>query len=231
MQQDSITVAMVSYRKPIMREETIKALYRNPGREFTFLEHNNDKRNIGSSALRLLFKKTKTTYFVVVEDDMLWFQDGWLEDLVKGMEKGWRLLSTNSMGDGCNGLSHNYSNLEQVEIDGVWYVFTTPGGGPFIFRTSDGNFFPKKTKRPNQALYTLITAYKGLPMGKIRDTYMYHAAGPYWGQLYPEVFEKKGDKLKDAIKLSKLNFDNKEPMDALLSGNFEQYAKDLYNRK
>ena len=68
-------------------------------------------------------------------------------------------------------------------------------------------------------------------MGKIRDTYMYHAAGPYWGQLYPEVFEKKGDKLKDAIKSSKLDFDNNEPMEALLRGKFEQYAQNLNNRK
>ena len=216
-------------------------------------------------AMKLLLQKATGKYFVVIEEDMIWFQDDWLKNLVKafeqspnitkeGLEMGfkneWGGLATRCLTDNVNNAGmwpEFFKGVIQYDINGIWYwanIHAT--GGAIIYKTEllqKLDAFNHKSKALNGILYRvlyLLEIYK-YPTALLRDTYIYHACSPYWNKLYHKVFEEKqkGQTIEEAFKIysekGNFNWDNKEPMSALLNGTFGRYATKLWedtcNRK
>lgn len=243
----NITIGLVSYKRPLFLAECIKAMYRNPGKEFELLIWSNDIENKGSYALEDIFKKVRTKYFVVVEEDEIWFQDNWLKDLVKafeqkpgitkegkkmGFKNEWGILATNMIDDDVNTSERRYQGLIRFKQGKFSYLTNIrAGGGAMIFKTETlrkMNPF-KKDRSLNGALYPLILAYEEAkyPQGIVENIKIYHAYSPYWNELYPEVFKEKqkGKTIEDAKKQFNLNYANKYPMRMFLDDKFDEYIR------
>lgn len=248
---------MVSYKRPRLRDAAIRSLKRNPGVKFEFLHWKNDTKNLGMDALRFLLKKAKGKYFVVVEDDMIWFQDGWLKNLVEafeqkpgvppeglamGVKDEWGALATNCLVDDVNNggmWPELRKDVYETTINGIRYEANIyAGGGAIIYDTQRlkelGGIWDKSPKL-NGTIHRLHYVYQWhqYPTAILRDTYIYHAASPYWNRLYRAVWEEKqdGQTIEDAEQIYSakgyFNWNNKKPMRAFLNGTFDRYAKKL----
>ena len=246
----NITVGLVSYKRPLFLAECIKAMHRNPGLPFELLIWSNDVENRGSYALEEIFKKVKTKYFVVLEDDEIWFPDGWLKDLVEafeqkpgvtkegkkiGFKNEWGILATNMIDDDVNTSDRPYKGL--IRFNKGRFTYWTnirAGGGAMIFKTKilrELNPW-RKDRSLNGGLYPLLLAYEEAkyPQGIIENIKIYHAYSPYWNELYPEVFKEKqkGKTIKEAKKEWNLNYTNRFPMQMFKYEKFNEY---ISNRK
>src|SRR3990167_4969331 len=110
MNKIKTTIGMVSYNRPLFLKESVVSLFNKPGRDFEFIlwdnnsneetkticrelqkkygfkyiEHN---KNVGQDCLKVMAEEmAHGKYFVMTEEDMIWFQDNWLDDLIKGFE-------------------------------------------------------------------------------------------------------------------------------------------------
>lgn len=253
-----VTVAMVSYKRPKLRNEAIKAIHRKPGLPFEFLHWKNDKQNLGMDALRFLFEKAQGKYFVVVEDDMIWFQDNWLKNLVEafeqkpgvppeglkmGVKDEWGCLATNCLTDDVNNggmWPELRDNMYEYEVNGITYQANIYAGGGAIIYNHDvleglGGIWDR-SPHLNGTIHRLHYVYQWhqYPTAILRDTYIYHAASPYWNELYRKVWEEKqdGQTIENAKQIysikGRFNWENKTPMKCFLNGTFEKYAKKIH---
>lgn len=282
MKNPLITVIMVSYNRPLFLRESVSSLIENAGRsdfEFWLWDNGSNKetveealklkekygfelllnhQNTGQQALGHLLRFAKGKYFVLTEDDMIWFQPNWLDNLVKAMETRpgiteagqkmgfkdeWAVLATNVLVDEVNNggmWKRKFKYMIEKEVDGItFWCNIRAGAGAMIFRTEDlrkqGVMTPYIPKF-HGGLDMIIEAYdqaKGV-MGHIRDTYIYHAASPYFNQLFPEVWKEKQETqtieqaMRQWKKLGKFNFRNKTILTKLKDGTFREYAEALY---
>lgn len=209
-------------------------------------------------ALRFLFKKAKGKYFVVVEDDMIWFQDNWLNNLVKafqqkpgvppeglamGVKDEWGALATNCLVDDVNNggmWPEIRDEMYEYQINGITYQSNIYAGGGAIIYNADrlrslGGIWDKSPKL-NGTIHRLHYVYRWhqYPTAILKDTYIYHAASPYWNGLYGAVWEEKqeGQTIKEGMKIysakGEFKWDNMKPMKAFLEGKFDKYAKKLH---
>ena len=192
-----VTVGLVSYRRPLFLAECIKSMYRNPGLPFELLIWSNDVKNEGSYALKKIFQKVKTKYFVVVEEDEIWFSSNWLKNLVEafeqtpdvslaGQEMGykneWGILASNTLADDVQdgGDISKYTGLIRFK-KGKYTYWTNirAGGGVMIFKTEVlrklDPFEPGRNM--NGGLYPMIIGYEKAkyPQGRVENINIYHA--------------------------------------------------------
>ena len=251
--QPICTVGLVSYKRPLFLAECIRSMHRNPGMPFDLLLHSNDLNNEGSYALEKIFKQVKTKYFVVVEEDELWFQDNWLKNLVEAFEQKpditeeglkmgykneWGILASNTLGDTVNppAKPEHYEGL--IRFTKGNYTYWTnihAGGGVMIFKTDvlrKLNPFGSDSCL-NGGLYPIIRGYEKAkyPQGRVENIYIYHAFSPYWNSLYPEVFKEKqkGQTIEEAKQFFNVDYTNKFPMQMLKYGKFDEYVKEVYS--
>lgn len=234
-----ITIAMVSYNRPAFLKETIDSLFKNPGiRDFEFVLWDNNcneetlkierelaikypikfirnSKNIGQIALAYILEEAKGEYFVMLEDDELWFQDGWLSEMLRGFEnkmplneegkklkwkEEWGVISSNVLIDPVNNAGmwkEKLKNILKTDINGInYWLNVIAGGGILMFSTKvlkELDAFPRTAKYPNDAMDTvhkLILEHK-YPMAYLPDIYIYHACSPFWNQLYKETWNEK----------------------------------------
>ncbi len=225
---------------------------------FEFLHWNNDAHNIGSDALRYLLDDAQGKYFVITEDDMLWFEKNWLKKLVEAFELGpgltqegialgfrdeWGMLATNTTKDSVNWdmRREDYPGLIEFKRGKYWFWGNIrAGGGPIIMRTDVLRAlqpFPEKSYALNGALAHIQFAYERAlyPSGRVRNIYCYHAFTPYWNTLYPDVFKEKqkGRTIEEEMRLFQgkgFDFTDTQPREALKSGTFNRYAKGVYKK-
>lgn len=276
-----ITVGMISYNRPLFLKQAIPALLKKPGREFVFVVWDNgsnaetqqvledlrkqhkfllirNNQNIGQQALSKLIGGAKG-YYVLTEDDMLWFEDDWLDSLVKGFEnapgiteeakdKGWKdewgMLATNSLVDSVtNGGMwwQRFRDMIEFEKNGIWYwAHVRAGAGAIIM---DADLLNDKGVMadipPQGAVGRLLEFYleRNYMMGHIRDTYIYHAASPFYNQLYPDVWKEKHSN-KETIKqafekykqIGNFNFRSRDKiLEKLKNNEFSEYAESVRN--
>lgn len=282
MSLPTITIGMVSFNRPQFLKESIESLYHKPGRDdFEFILWDNDSneetkklckelqdkykfnlvlhnKNVGQDCLKYMVEKmAKGKYFIMTEEDMIWFQDNWLDNLIKGFEippditdKGkelgykneWGILATNVLIDPVNNAGMWGTRLkgmiEKTVQDTVFWCNVRAGGGALIFRTEDlkeYKAFPASSNTVNGHMETVNRIYESLkyPTGHIRDTYIYHACSPYWNQLFPKVWEikQKGQTIEEAFKqyqgLAKFDFSDSWLLQVFLQGKFKDYAQEL----
>lgn len=257
-----ITVVMISYKRSLFLAESVKAIYRDPGIDFDFILHDNSENNLGAGVLHDILPRVNSKYFVQVEDDMIWLSPKWLLNLVKGIEQKpditqegkdlgfkdeWGFIATNGLIDDVNNSGmwpDRFESMIEYKINDIWYwANMRPFGGASISHTKvlkELDVFPKKTKHLNKNHYHQVITIENskYQMAYIRDTYVYHAASPYWNKLYPEVWEEKHrttpQTIEEGLKIfndkGDFNFSNKEPMDFFIGGKFNEYATRLYNR-
>lgn len=278
-----ITIAMVSYNRPLFVSEAIKSLYRKPGRDdFEFLVWDNgsepetqevlvrlqkhfnfelllNKENIGQQALHELLENATGDYFVITEDDMIWFQDDWLKLLVEafeqeagvtdigqnmGFKNEWGILATNVMVDRVNNggmWEERFRGMIEQEVHGVYYwTNIKAGAGAMIMRTKLVKLLdalPAGTRPFGNTIDFLINRFdrNKYPMAQLRDVYIYHAASPFFNQLYPKVWhEKHGNQtIEDGFQiyndLGQFEFDKHQYiLELLKQGKFSKYAKKLF---
>lgn len=253
-----VSLALVSYKRPKFTKECLKALKRKPGIKYELLHWKNDKKNLGSDALEVLLKKARGKYFVIIEEDMIWFQDNWLKELVEGFEKKpeitkeglemgykneWGMLATSCLIDDVNN-GGMWEVPGKICIDNAGTRYWTniyAGGGPVIMKTETlrniGDIWGKA--RLNGTLHRIQYLYEQAkyPMGILRDTYIYHAASPYWNKLYKKVWlEKQTDQtIEEAFKVysgkGNFNWNNKRPMEMFLKGQFNKYSNEIFNNR
>lgn len=248
-----VTVGIVTYRRPKFLEECLKSMTHKPGRSFELLIWDNENDNIGSDAIRHLYKKAKGKYFVVIEEDIIWFADNWLDDLIKafelkppitqegikmGFKTRWGVIATNFLTDSVQtgGNPYAYNGMIRIKI-GDWWYWTNiyAGGGSMIFRTKELQELDpikEKSKQLNGGLYQVTQKYdqERFPQAVVENQYVYHACTPYWNSLYPSVFKEKqkGRTIEDCMSQFDIDYNNGEPMRAFLTGNFDDYARRIY---
>lgn len=250
--QPTCTVALVYYKRPLFLAECVRSMYRKPGLPFELLIWSNDCDNKGSYALEDIFKKVKTKYFVVVEEDEIWFQDDWLKLLVEAFEQSprvpeeaqqvgwkneWGILASNTLRDDVNSNTIPYKGMIRVKMGKFiyWYGIRA-GGGVMIFKTETlKELYPfGKDKHLNGGLYPLTLGYEKAkyPQARVENIYIYHAFSPYWNALYPRVFEEKqeGQTIEEAKQYYSCDYKNKKPMKMLVDNKFDKYAKGIYNK-
>ena len=249
-----VVVTLLSHNRDLFLKEAIPSLLRKPGMDnFVFIVWDNgsnqktvdllkelqakykfglflNNKNIGQQAYSALIELDivkNSDYFVWLEDDMIWFQDNWLANLVhafgikpyiseKGKEMGakeeWGVLATNVLVDKVNNggmWKKRFEKMIEMEKDGVnYWANVRAGAGAIIFKT--------EKLRELKDILSYTTEFSGMlcnilqryndeiyPMGHVRDTYIYHATSPFWNQLFPEVWKKKqrGETIKQAFKL------------------------------
>lgn len=225
------TIGLVAYRRPLFLAECIRAMHRKPGMDFETLIWSNDVNNEGSYALKYLFERCTTEYFVVIEEDELWFQDDWLKDLVEafeqkpgitpagrrmGIKNEWGILATNTFEDEID----KYRGLIRFSKGRfIYWANIRAGGGAMIFRTEVlrklDPFEPTKNK--NGGLYPLLLAYERAkyPQGRIENIKIFHATSEDWNSLYPEAYLAKQGRLP--------NGHITEEVQAFLDNRFHEY--------
>jgi glycosyltransferase involved in cell wall biosynthesis len=277
-----ITVMMVSYNRPLFLREAIPSLIENAGCDFELIIWDNgstletrqlalnlqsrygfelliNQTNIGQQAWGRILERARGKYFVLTEDDMIWFQPNWLKNLVmafetkpgltaeskaKGAQNEWGAMATNVLVDEVNNggmWASRFKGMSELCIKGInLWAGIGAGAGAMIFDTELLKSF--KIMTPNvppfgKCLDWVINKYaqEKYPMAHVRDTYIYHAASPFFNQLYPEVWlEKQTDQtIAQAMKvyLKKCNFKfkgNEWILEKLKDGTFKEYAEKLY---
>ena len=276
----NIVITLLSYNRPLFLKESIPSLLRNTGRrDFVFIVFDNgsnketrdvllklqkkykfglflNKGNVGQQAYQSLLALDiikASDYFILTEDDMLWFSPNWLTNLIKafetkpditkesqkrGYKNEWGALATNVLVDRVNNggmWNKRFGDMIEYETNKIWFwANVRAGAGAIIFKTDILQKMMPADKSFG-AVSNLLEKYNDAkyPMGHIRDTYIYHAASPFWNQLYPEVWKHKqeGGVIKDAFKTYK---DVCEPkgnewiLEELKKGHFSKYAEKLY---
>jgi glycosyltransferase involved in cell wall biosynthesis len=151
------------------------------------------ERNVGTNAYALGFLRAHYRYLVCMDDDVLALSSGWDQATIDAFQRFPRLgfLAMNVVQDKyTNGAKPDISQYsESTACDttiergptGAWFAVTTRAiyneVGGFIFRPHkpyqlhDGNYIRKLSKR-------------GYFAGILKNSMVYHAAGPYWAAAY-----------------------------------------------
>lgn len=234
--QPRVTIGMTAFNRPELLREAIHAIYRNPGEEFElilYMNGPNDKTvetvaelhkqykfqrmvsdNIGQQAIRKMIDRTQTKYFLMIEDDMIWFTDNWLKELVdameinpsptpiKGTKEEWGILTTNCLQDRVtNGALWPVHFQDGEFIDKTYgdidYIVTGfAAGGPILMRTEVAKELDAFTAdcplfegEVDMALHRYRQAQ--YPMAHVKSVYTYHANSPFFNEPYPEVWRAK----------------------------------------
>lgn len=235
--QPRVTIGLVSFNRPELLKEAIAAIYRSPGESFDLIVWSNStdeitrgierqlrdeygftviwgKENCGQQAIRKLLDMAETDYFLMTEDDMIWFSPGWLSNLVDAMENNpkptpirgtkeeWGVMTTNCLQDKVtNGALWpvHFSPGEFIAktYNGVNYIVTAfAAGGPMLVRTKVAleldaftDNCPLFEGEVDMALHRYRTAQ--YPMAHAKDVYVYHANSPFFNEPYPEVWRVK----------------------------------------
>lgn len=241
-------------------QETVDLL-KDLQKEYEFGLFLNNK-NIGQQAYSALMELDiikASNYFVWVEDDMIWFQKDWLKNLVTafetkpkitdkgkkmGAKKQWGALATNVLVDRVNNggmWKKRFQRMIELEIDNIhFWANVRAGAGAIIFKTAklqELKEILQYTTKFSGMLCNILQRYNDeiYPMGHVRDTYIYHAASPFFNQLYPKVWETKqsGETIEQASKIyekeANLQFKGNEwILEELKKGRFSKYAEELY---
>ena len=284
--QHTIAIVMLSYNRPLFLKESIPSLLKHPGLDnYVFIVWDNgsnqetvdllqelqkeyefglflNNKNIGQQAYSALMELDiikASDYFIWVEDDMIWFQQDWLKNLVtafetkpyitdKGRKMGakeeWGALATNVLVDKVNNggmWRKRFEKMIELEVNNIhFWANVRAGAGAIIFKTKklqEMKEILRKTTKFSGMLCNILQRYNDeiYPMGHIRDTYIYHAASPFFNRLYPEVWETKqsGETILQASKkyekAANLQFEGNEwILELLKEGKFKTYAKELH---
>ena len=251
-----VSVVLLTYKRPHFLKECLKSLQLNAGiSDYEILVWDNNKKNIGASAMPKLLKKAKGEFFVATSDDVLWYSPNWLRTLVEAFqqkpgidtEQGW-IDEWGALG--LNGLKDNVTNsgcwpdllVNKVEykIKNTWFWGNVvPHTAALIFRTQllrDLSAFPEKPKYKHyihsHALFKIMETHR--MVGQLRDVYGYEACGPYWTSPEMWLERQKTQTREEAFKIYKqrdsFDFTDTKPQEAFNKGKFQQYATDLYRR-
>ncbi|KKL93685.1 hypothetical protein LCGC14_1872190, partial [marine sediment metagenome] len=240
--------------------ETVKVL-KDLQKKYKFGLFLNNK-NIGQQAYGSLIELDivkASDYFIWLEDDMIWFSPNWLANLVKafktkpiitkagkkmGAKEEWGVLATNVLVDRVNNggmWRKRFERMIEHKIGGIhFWLNVRAGAGAIIFKTEklqELKEILKYTTEFSGMLCNLLNKYNDeiYPMAHVRDTYIYHAASPFFNQLYPKVWETKqsGETIAQAMEQYEEagNFQfkgNEWILEELKKGKFENYAKKLH---
>jgi glycosyltransferase involved in cell wall biosynthesis len=275
----TVTIGMLSYNRPLFLATSIPQIFEKAGYDFKFILWDNasneetrlvemalaekygfevviNKENVGLQALHHLVNLMDSDYYVLVEDDMLYFPDNWLKDLVAAFEtrpdvvdkktkkkrKGeWGVIATTCFVDEVNNggmWPSRWGRASHYEMDGIRYIGNVrAAGGAMIMKTrlaqkyttDKMHFFTAGVDRIIEKF-----AKDNYMLAHARDICIYHAASPFYNQLYPEAWGAKqgGGTIEEGFKAFKkkgdFNFEDNDWILSLLKhGLFEEYVKKL----
>lgn len=233
-----ILVGMLSRNRPLLLRESVHALYRKPGMKFDLVLWSNGsndetkqeerdlakkfgftlhecRTNIGFRAWRKIFYPSKATHYVWVEDDMIWYEDGWLRKLYEhfsqpinpptGWKKEFGVVAMVSLIDAVNNgamWKSHFDHAEETTIQGKQYIISlTACGAPLMVKASVAKkidaFGPWKGKIPIFGTFdaTVNVKYRraNYQVAHAR-IFCYHANSPFWVSLYRKEFEEKQER-------------------------------------
>jgi glycosyltransferase involved in cell wall biosynthesis len=150
-------------------------------------------RNIGTNAYALGFLQAKYKYLVCMDDDVLALSKGWDRATIDAFDRfpGLGFLAMNVVQDQyTNGAKHDISKYSESTVSdttiemgptGAWFSVTTRAiynkVGGFIFR-------PYKPYHLHDGKYIRKLSKKDYFAGILKNTFVYHANGPYWAAAY-----------------------------------------------
>lgn len=168
-------------------------------------------QNIGTNAYHFAFKEASpdSTFFVEMDDDVLWFREGWLEDLLKPFQQLPRLgyLGANQIDDKFTDIDnpltkgeHFYNHVSFKDGTKIAFgpargfcaatprkIYEEVGGFPDL--TSTGQFFVSEDGH-----YNRVIRKAGYERGILVSLPLYHATGPNCNADYWKLFvDKKED--------------------------------------
>ena len=150
-------------------------------------------RNIGTNAYALGFLQARYRYLVDMDDDVLAVSKGWDRATIDAFRRFPRLglLAMNVVQDKyTNGGKHDVAKYSESTVSdttleigptGGWFAVTTRPiyneVGGFIFR-------PYKPFPAEDGKYIHKLSKKGYFAGILKNSFVYHASGPYWNAAY-----------------------------------------------
>jgi glycosyltransferase involved in cell wall biosynthesis len=151
------------------------------------------ERNIGTNAYALGFLQARYRYLVDMDDDVLAVSKGWDRATIDAFRRFPRLglLAMNVVQDKyTNGGKHDVAKYSESTVSGTtleigptggWFAVTTRPiyneVGGFIFR-------PYKPFPAEDGKYIHKLSKKGYFAGILKNSFVYHASGPYWNAAY-----------------------------------------------
>ena len=168
-------------------------------------------QNIGTNAYHFAFQQAApdSTFFVEMDDDVLWFPEGWLEALLRPFQQlpGLGYLGANQIDDRYTEIDnpltkgeHYYNHVRFADATSIafgpvrGFCAATPRGvyeetGGFPDLSSTGQFFVSEDGH-----YNRVVRKAGYLRGILTSLPVYHATGPNCNADYWQLFvDKKGD--------------------------------------
>jgi len=273
----TVTIGMLSYNRPLFLANSIPQIFEKAGYDFKFILWDNNcndetklvetalaekhgfevvmnSENIGLQGLPNLVNLMDTDYYVLVEDDMIYFPENWLKDLVVAfettpeLEEGdskkdaeWGVLATMCYVDEVNNggmWPERWGNAVEYKKDGIRYIgHVNAAGGAMIMRTDLAKkYITTEMRFFTRGIESFIKRFEenGYLLAHVHDICIYHAASPFYNQLYREPWAAKqeGGTIEEGFKafekMGDFNFkDNDWILTLLKNGLFEEYVKKL----
>lgn len=161
--------------------------------------------NVGVNGYHHGFEQARLgDYLVELDDDVLWFPDGWLDRLVLGFQRVPRMgfLSADMIEDEYAGLAHPMQNerlhYHEVKLDYETTLAVGPASGHCAMTSraiyDEVGGFPTSADRAffsDDGHYNRMMRKFGYQRGILRNLKVYHACGPHCNYIYSDLYKEK----------------------------------------
>ena len=168
-------------------------------------EHNNlsvfqNEKNIGNNAKGKNVERAKGDFIIGIDDDVLGFPDGWVEDLISSYKKiplaGY--LATNVIkNEFTNGAKPEEDMYRNFTFDNITLQDGPTGGWCFIISREVYNIVGRFYLNPKRIFYFEDGDYgyraqnKGFRVGIVEQIKVLHATGEHYNEKYRKIYNNK----------------------------------------